>query len=523
MTQRHVPLLNQWLLRTTLGLIFAVVTPYLAALVHGRETVGFPLVLATIALGWLPAALLTDKYVHKYPQRYTTYLLASHAKAGVIMAIAFLAIRLIAGAEEAPMDLLFWSLLIFVFLDLLFSLPRRQQQTADVQGSTISAARSETTAGRTGAAEVKIDLGPVDTMAALASVKDEVDGELWAFLQTHLPESDRGINSSLTLDDRPADRDKDNVIEDIGLLVGRMPLNNVQRLNLFLQYCAGRIAMGGYFVVRYTPLDVEIGRLREQYQGIRLRLALLNHFIWYRAIPKIPWLDKLYFSPLFSWIDRYFLRQSRLRTRVLAMAEVWGRLAYYGMEVVAESDGEERFILARRVSTPISDRRPSYYAVVSLEKVGLDGKPIFLHKVRSMYPFSEFLQKRIFESHGLSEIGKFKDDPRLTDYGPLIRKHWIDELPGLYDWLRGDVKLVGMRATSPHFLSLYPKELYDLYIQIKPGLVPPIFDESTDGFDDIVRIEMAYLERYREAPVRTDIQYFWYTFRDIVFRKVRSR
>jgi lipopolysaccharide/colanic/teichoic acid biosynthesis glycosyltransferase len=516
-------MLNQWMLRMTLGLIIAAVSPYLAALVHGRETVGFPLVLAMIVLGWLPAVLLTDKYDHKYPQRYTTYLLASHAKAGAIMGVAFLVIRLVAGAEEAPMDILFSSLLIFVFLDLLLSLPRRRQKTADVRGSSKSSAGSESTAAQTGAAEVKIDLAPVDTMAALAAVKDKVDGESWAFLRANLPESDTGIDSSLALDDSPADTERDDVTEDIGLLVGRIPLNNVQRLNLFLQFCAGRIAMGGYFMVRYTPLDVEIRRLREQYQGIRLRLALLRHFVWYRAIPKIPWLDRLYFSPLFSWIDRYFLRQSKLRARVLAMAEVWGRLAYYGMEVVAESDGEERFILARRVSTPISDRRPSYYAVVSLEKVGLDGKPVFLHKVRSMYPFSEFLQKRIFESHGLSEIGKFKDDPRLTDYGPLIRKHWIDELPGLYDWVRGDVKLVGMRATSPHFLSLYPKELYDLYIQIKPGLVPPIFDESTDGFDDIVRVEMAYLKRYHEAPIRTDIQYFWYTFRDIVFRKVRSR
>jgi hypothetical protein len=80
-----------------------------------------------------------------------------------------------------------------------------------------------------------------------------------------------------------------------------------------------------------------------------------------------------------------------------------------------------------------------------------------------------------------------------------------------------------MRATSPHFLSLYPRALYDLYVQTKPGLVPPIFDESTDGFDDIVRTEMTYLERYQEAPIKTDIQYFWYTVRDIVFRKVRSR
>jgi lipopolysaccharide/colanic/teichoic acid biosynthesis glycosyltransferase len=504
-------------------LILAVVSPFVATAILGREPLGFSLVVAMVGIGWLPAVFLTDKYVHKYPQRYWTYLLASHAKSGVIVAVTFLVIRLLGGGDEAPMDLLFSSLLIFLILDLLPSLPRRRQQTADVQGSTESSAGNEAEPGQTDVAEAKFDLGPVDTAATLAAVKDELDSELWEFLQAHLPKSSNGIDSSLTIKDRPADKEMQTVTEDIGLLVGLVPLNNVQRLNLYLQYCVSRIAMGGYFVARYTPLDVEIRRLRERYRGIRLRLALLRHFLWYRAIPKIPWLDRLYFSPLFSWIDRFFLRNSKLRNRVLAMAEVWGRLAYYGREVVAESDGDERFVLARRVTLPISDRRPSYYAVVALEKVGLDGERIYLHKVRSMYPFSEFLQKRIFESHGLSEIGKFRDDPRLTDYGPLLRKHWIDELPGLYDWLRGDVKLVGMRATSPHFLSLYPKELYDLYIQTKPGLVPPIFDESTDGFDDIVRIEMTYLKRYQAAPIKTDFQYFWYTFRDIVFRRVRSR
>jgi len=73
------------------------------------------------------------------------------------------------------------------------------------------------------------------------------------------------------------------------------------------------------------------------------------------------------------------------------------------------------------------------------------------HKVRSMYPFSEFLQKQIFDANGLVGTGKFKNDFRLTEYGKFLRKHWIDELPQIYDWLHGDIKLVGMRATSPHF------------------------------------------------------------------------
>jgi lipopolysaccharide/colanic/teichoic acid biosynthesis glycosyltransferase len=161
--------------------------------------------------------------------------------------------------------------------------------------------------------------------------------------------------------------------------------------------------------------------------------------------------------------------------------------------------------------------------IAALEKVGLDGEIIRTHKIRTMFPFSEFLQKRIFEDHGLAATGKFADDFRLTEYGRFLRKYWLDELPQILDWLRGDVKLVGMRATSPHFLSLYPQKLYDLYIQIKPGLIPPIFDENTNGFDQIVEVELTYLQSYWEKPIRTDIRYFMQTFTDIVFRGIRSK
>jgi lipopolysaccharide/colanic/teichoic acid biosynthesis glycosyltransferase len=155
--------------------------------------------------------------------------------------------------------------------------------------------------------------------------------------------------------------------------------------------------------------------------------------------------------------------------------------------------------------------------------VGLDGKIIRTHKIRTMFPFSEYIQKRLYEDHGLSSTGKFADDFRLTGLGKFLRKYWLDELPQIFDWLRGDIKLVGMRATSRHFLSLYPKELYDLYVQIKPGLIPPIFDESTTGFDKIVEVELTYLKSYSKQPIRTDVRYFFRTFTDIVFRGVRSK
>jgi len=211
------------------------------------------------------------------------------------------------------------------------------------------------------------------------------------------------------------------------------------------------------------------------------------------------------------------------RNRALVKAEVWGRLSYCGMNVIAElAADDEIFLIAQRVAPPVEGRKTSYYAIVPLERVGLDGGVIYAHKIRTMFPFSEFLQKRIFEDHGLGSTGKFKNDFRLTEYGNFLRKYWLDELPGIFDWLRGDVKLVGIRATSRHYLSLYPKNFYDLYIQTKPGLVPPIFDESTNGFDQIVQVDLRYLESYREHPFRTDVRYLTQTFTDIVFRGIRS-
>ena len=282
--------------------------------------------------------------------------------------------------------------------------------------------------------------------------------------------------------------------------------------------------MGGYFVIRYLPLENLSNSLRRRYRGILYWLVYASHFIWYRAIPKIPFLEKLYFTPIFSWLDKIHLTIVKKRNRALAKAEVWGRLAFWGMNVIAESKGDdELFIIAQRISQPVEKKVPSFYMIAALEKVGLDGKIMHMHKIRTMYPFSEFLQKRIFEDHGLASTGKFANDFRLTDYGRFLRKYWLDELPQIFDWLRGDVKLVGMRATSPHFLSLYPQKFYDLYVQIKPGLIPPIFDENTTGLEQIVDIEFKYLASYKDHPIQTDIKYFYKTLSDIFLRGVRSK
>ena len=107
--------------------------------------------------------------------------------------------------------------------------------------------------------------------------------------------------------------------------------------------------------------------------------------------------------------------------------------------------------------------------------------------------------------------GKFNDDFRITPFGNFIRKFWIDEIPQFIDWLRGDIKIVGIRAMSQQYFSLYPVRYQKKYFKVKPGFVSPIFDDKDTKFVDIVNTEEKYLDYYLQRPLLTDIQYFFLT------------
>ena len=65
----------------------------------------------------------------------------------------------------------------------------------------------------------------------------------------------------------------------------------------------------------------------------------------------------------------------------------------------------------------------------------------------------------MLSKHGFGTSGKIKDDFRMTRWAKIFRKYWLDELPMLINLIKGDVKLVGVRPLSKHYLSLYSEEL----------------------------------------------------------------
>jgi lipopolysaccharide/colanic/teichoic acid biosynthesis glycosyltransferase len=518
---RYIPFYQNIRLRMTIGFILLVASVVCAGMILGKGHIEGIILITTFA--WLTSVYFTDKYVHKYPQRYVAYLLASHGKAAVIMAFLIWIMGWIVGETTAPSDTLWTGYVLFVFLDFFASVPYRMDQTKihNLSRET-SFNRYVTNESRPiNATNEDKSLNQMDTQSILKQIPSDLEESFTQFIENNIHLLHEGNTNVLILDDIPGTCIQHSPAY---LIIGRTRLNDVHRLNQFMQYCAEHLQMGGYFIIRYMPYQTSMERLKAQYPRPFFWIIFIIYFIWYRAIPKIPWLDRLYFSPLFSWLDTIHISLVKKRNRALSKAEVWGRLSFWGMDIVSKSEGDgELYILSQRVSLPIQNRIPSYYCIASLEKVGLEGQIIRTHKIRTMYPFSEFIQKRVYEDQGLSSTGKFANDFRLTEYGRFFRKYWLDELPQIYDWLRGEIKLVGIRATSQHFLSLYSKEFYNLYIQIKPGFISPIFDENTNGFDQIVEIEYTYLMSYQAHPIRTDIRYFFKTFTDIVFRGVRSK
>jgi lipopolysaccharide/colanic/teichoic acid biosynthesis glycosyltransferase len=163
-----------------------------------------------------------------------------------------------------------------------------------------------------------------------------------------------------------------------------------------------------------------------------------------------------------------------------------------------------------------------YGPLIALPRIGQDGKYIMVYKLRTMHPYSEFIQDYVYKLHDLQEGGKFKHDFRITSWGAVCRKIWLDELPMLINYFRGDMKLFGVRPLSKHYFELYSKEVQERRIKYKPGLIPPFYADMPADLEQIQASEMKYLDLYDKHPAYTDFRYFCKSWWNILFRKARS-
>jgi len=139
-----------------------------------------------------------------------------------------------------------------------------------------------------------------------------------------------------------------------------------------------------------------------------------------------------------------------------------------------------------------------------------------------MHPYAEYLQDYIYKINNLEKGGKFKNDFRVTTWGKVLRRLWIDEIPMLINLFKGQLKLVGVRPLSEHYLSLYSDELKEKRREVKPGLVPPYYADLPDTLEEIMDSEIKYIDAYKDHPINTDLKYFFKASTNILVNSARS-
>lgn len=142
------------------------------------------------------------------------------------------------------------------------------------------------------------------------------------------------------------------------------------------------------------------------------------------------------------------------------------------------------------------------------ERVGKNGKTFKMYKFRSMIQNAhEILRHNPKYSNLFNEYKresyKLKDDPRITKVGHFLRKHSLDELPQLFNILKGDMSLVGPRAYYPDELrdqqKKYPKtrDAVKIVLSIKPGLTGywQVSGRSEINFDKRIDMDAMYVRK----------------------------
>ena len=127
------------------------------------------------------------------------------------------------------------------------------------------------------------------------------------------------------------------------------------------------------------------------------------------------------------------------------------------------------------------------------DRIGRNGVPFRLHKFRSMQVHREGAQVTLGTS-----------DPRITSVGRVLRNYKLDELPQLWNVLKGDMSLVGPRPEVAKYVALYTDEMREV-LTVRPGLTDPA---SIAGFDEGERLEAAAdpERHYREIIMPEKVQ-----------------
>ena len=155
---------------------------------------------------------------------------------------------------------------------------------------------------------------------------------------------------------------------------------------------------------------------------------------------------------------------------------------------------------------------PGASPIFTQTRVGRDGKEFTFYKFRSMQPNAEQKLDALMPQNEMQgPVFKIKNDPRITKVGRFLRKTSIDELPQLWNVLKGDMSIVGPRPGLPREVALYDE--YDKQrLIITPGLTcywQVQKNRNSLSFDEWLEWDIRYIQ---ERSFRTDWKIIFKTF-----------
>jgi lipopolysaccharide/colanic/teichoic acid biosynthesis glycosyltransferase len=232
-------------------------------------------------------------------------------------------------------------------------------------------------------------------------------------------------------------------------------------------------------------------------------------FVFFRILPKLKW---------YQFLTNYKTK------RLFSKAEILGRFIYNGFEIsdfFAIDTNFHVFILIRK-NEPMK-QFTSEGVLLKINRIGKNGKIFKVYKLRTMHPYSEYLHEHMIKTYGFNSKGKIKNDFRTTKWAKYFRKYWLDELPQLFNILKLQMKLVGIRPVSESYFNSLPKEIQEKRITHKPGCIPPyLAHDFGTSKESVLEAELVYIEKKNKNPFTTDFKYFFVAIFNIVFRGKRS-
>jgi exopolysaccharide biosynthesis polyprenyl glycosylphosphotransferase len=132
-------------------------------------------------------------------------------------------------------------------------------------------------------------------------------------------------------------------------------------------------------------------------------------------------------------------------------------------------------------------------------RVGLNKRKFSIYKFRTMVANAEQLQDQLlFMNEMTGPVFKIRKDPRVTPLGRILRNSSVDELPQLFNVLKGDMSLVGPRAMSLRDYQLFDQDWQRRRFSVKPGITClwQIHGRNSIPFERWMELDMQYIDTW---------------------------